>query len=519
VSSRSVKDLAPPPGGLEEDQVPAGSAPVVDMLTAAADAAPGQAAVVCGAERITYAELADRVARLGQGLAARGIHPGDPVAIVMRDGPAFVASFFAATGLGAVVVPLNPQFKQAELSFSFSECGVRAVICDTDKAAICRGIVSGWAEPVDVITADRDGIEGLIEEHPPLPFAPVDPDADAVFQYSAGATGGPKRVPRTQRQLRDEADSLVATIGITSADVLLSTIPLYHSYGMGTCMLAAVRGAATLVILEEAHPFLLRRDHTLGILEGEGVTIFPAVPFIIRLLAEAPGTADLSALRLCFSAANALPRQTFDAFGRKFGIPVRQLYGCTEAGAVTANLDEDPWGTAGSVGRPLEGVEIEIVDDEGKPVERDRIGEIAIRSPALTRGYAGLEDLNRRAFRDGYFLTGDRGRLDDDGRLYITGRAKLLIDVKGDKVDPIEVEDVLAVHPRVREVVVVGVDSAEEGEDIVKAVVVPEGDCEVRELIRFARERLANYKAPQMVEFRDEIPRSPSGEVLRKYLV
>jgi long-chain acyl-CoA synthetase len=519
VSSRSVKDLAPPPGGLEEDQAPAGSAPVVDMLTAAADAAPGQAAVVCGAERITYAELADRVARLGQGLAARGIRPGDPVALVMRDGPAFVASFFAATGLGAVVVPMNPQFKQAELSYCFGECGVRAVICDTDKASTCRAIVSGWAEPVDVITADRDGLEGLIEDHPPLPFAPVDPDDDAVFQYSAGATGGPKRVPRTQRQLRDEADSLVATIGISSADVLLSTIPLFHSYGMGTCMLAAVRGAATLVILEEAHPFLLRRDHALEVLEGEGVTIFPAVPFIIRLLAEAPGTADLSALRLCFSAANALPRQTFDAFGRKFGIPVRQLYGCTEAGAVTANLDEDPWGTPGSVGRPLEGVEIEIVDHEGNPVERDRIGEIAIRSPALTRGYAGLEELNRRAFRDGYFLTGDRGRLDHDGRLYITGRAKLLIDVKGDKVDPIEVEDVLAVHPRVREVVVVGVDSAEEGEDIVKAVVVPDGECEVRELIRFARERLANYNAPQMVEFRDEIPRSPSGEVLRKYLV
>ena len=122
-------------------------------------------------------------------------------------------------------------------------------------------------------------------------------------------------------------------------------------------------------------------------------------------------------------------------------------------------------------------------------------------------------------FRGESFLTNDRGRLDEDGRLYITGRKQLLIDVKGDKVDPLEVEDVLAVHPRVREVVVVGVESGDEGEDIIKAVVVPDGACQERELIRFARERLSNYKTPQMVEFREEIPKSPSGEVLRKYLV
>ena len=176
------------------------------------------------------------------------------------------------------------------------------------------------------------------------------PDDDAVFQYSAGCTGGPKRVPRTQGQLRAEADSLVATLGLTPADVLLSTIPLFHSYGMGCCMLAALRSGATLVLLEDAHPFVLQRDHALEVLERERVTVFPAVPFILRMLAEAPGSGDLSALRLCFSAAAALPRSTFDAFDQRFGIPIRQLYGFTEAGAVSANLDEDPWTTWRSVG-------------------------------------------------------------------------------------------------------------------------------------------------------------------------
>jgi long-chain acyl-CoA synthetase len=484
----------------------------------------GHAALVHGGERIGHAELAERVARLARGLAERGVAPGDPVALVMRDTPAFVIGFLAVAGLGAVAVPLNPHFKEAELSFCLRDCGVRAVIADADKAGLAQDVLSGWNGAVEIIAAGDAGpgaltVESLIAEHAPLALPAAAADEDAVFQYSAGCTGGPKRVPRTQRQLRSEADSLVATLGLTPADVLLSTIPLFHSYGMGCCMLAALRSGATLILLEDAHPFVLRRDHALEVLERERVTVFPAVPFILRLLAEAPGSGDLSALRLCFSAAAALPRATFDSFDQRFGVPIRQLYGFTEAGAVTANLDADPWRTWRSVGRPLEGIEVAVLDAAGAAVAPGRIGEIAVKSPALTRGYAGLAELNRRTFRDGYFLTNDRGRLDDDGRLYITGRKQLLIDVKGDKVDPVEVEDVLAVHPKVREVVVVGVESGVEGEDIIKAVVVPDGACQSRELIRFARERLSNYKTPQMVEFRDEIPKSPSGEVLRKYLV
>jgi long-chain acyl-CoA synthetase len=500
------------------------SGPLAQMLAAAAEDHADHAAIVHGDERIGHAELAERVARLAHGLAARGVRRGDPVALVMRDTPAFVTGFLAVTALRAVVVPLNPHYKEAELSFCLRDCGVRAVLADADKAPLCRELLAGWGEAVEVIAAgdDRPGavtVESLIADHAAIALEAAVADDAAVLQYSAGCTGGAKQVPRTQGQLRAEADSLVATLGLSSADVVLSTIPLFHSYGMGSCMLAALRGGATLVLLENAHPFVLQRDHALAVCEREAVTVFPAVPFILKLLAEAPGSGDLSALRLCFSAAAALPRPIFDAFHQRFGVPIRQLYGFTEAGAVTANVDEDPWTTWRSVGRALEGVHVEVFDDAGEPAGAGHIGEIAVRSPALTRGYAGLDDLNRSVFRDSYFLTNDRGRLDEEGRLYITGRKRMLIDVKGDKVDPVEVEDVLAVHPKVREVVVVGVDSGAQGEDIIKAVVVPDGACQERELIRFARERLSNYKAPQMVEFREEIPRSPSGEVLRKYLV
>jgi long-chain acyl-CoA synthetase len=157
-----------------------------------------------------------------------------------------------------------------------------------------------------------------------------------------------------------------------------------------------------------------------------------------------------------------------------------------------------------------------VVDDEGMAAEE---GELAARGPSITRGYADNAELTRETFRDGHYFTGDLGRLDADGRVYITGRKKLFIEVAGHKVDPIEVEDVLAAHPSVREAVVVGVPGRVAGEEVVKAAVVPDGECRPRELIAFCQERLANYKVPQRVELRDEIPRSPLGKILRKYLI
>jgi len=518
--NRSLQDRFPaaaaPPRPLDAE-----SRTLTPVLLAAAE---NDAAIVHGGERIRHAELADRVARLATGLAARGIGPHDPVALVMRDDPAFVIAFFALAALRAIAVPLDPRFKEAELAFCMRECGVRHVIADADRAGLCRDLMSAADQPVEVVAVGDAGpgvatLESLIHGHAPMALTGAQPDDDAVIQYSAGCTGGPKRVRRTQAQLRSEADSLVATLALTPEDVVCSTIPLFHSYGMGCCMLAALRSGGKLVILEDAHPFVLQRDHALEVLAGERVTVLPTVPFILRLLAEAPGEGDLSALRLCLSAASALPRPTFDAFAQRFGVPIRQLYGCTETGTITANVDDDPWSTWRSVGRPLAGVELKVLDASHEPVADGRIGEIAVRSPAMASGYAGGDALSRGVFADGWYLSNDRGHLDDGGRLHLTARRQLLIDVRGDKVDPIEVEDVLAVHPKVREVVVVGIETGVQGEDMIKAVVVPDGACQERELIRFARERLSNYKVPQMIEFRVEIPTSAAGDVLRKYLV
>ena len=495
---------------------------LMELLYENASARPDDVAIVYRDERVTHGDLVERVERLAAGLAAQGIEPGDAVALLLPNDPYFIASYFAIAGLGAVVVPVNPSFKQDELDFYFRQCAVRAVISDERSAGVCERIVAGWERPAQVITTSSAHGQALtlemLMEHEPAKLEPRSPDESLVYQFSSGSTGRPKRVARTHGQCGGEADYYPG-LGIDSSDRIFCAIPLFHTYGMGCCMFAAVATGATLVILEDPNPFLLRRQRALELLEQEKATIFPGVPFNFRLMAEAPASADLSSLRLCFSAGTALPRPFFDAFLEKFGVPVRQLYGCTEAGTLTANMDEDPVATFESVGRPVDGVQVRIEDDDGEQVPTGSIGEVAVKAPGLTNGYADMEELNSQVFREGYFITGDLGKVDDEGRLSITGRKKLLIEVGGYKVDPIEVEDVVVAHPKVGEAVVVGVPGKVAGEEVVKAVVVPSDALDEREVIAYCQEHLANFKVPQVVEFREEIPKSPLGKILRKYLI
>ena len=497
---------------------------LIDDLYAHADARGSQVAIIYGEERLTFAELANRVDRLAHGLTAEGIAAGDPVALLLPNSPAFVISFLAVAAIGAIVVPLNPLFKPDELDFYFRNSGVRAVIGDEPGIAVSERIVQGWDDRVRLITTGSArgralSFDRVIEEHSGGRLASRAADEDVVFQYSSGSTGRPKRVARTQGQCWAEADSYMVAMDITPADRLFCAIPLFHTYGMGNCLTTLVRTGSALVIMEEPNPFVLNRARALELLARHRVTIFPGVPFNFRLLADLEDPADLSYLRACYSAGTALPRSAFLAFLQRHGVAVRQLYGSTEAGVMTINVAPDPVATSASVGTPAPGVRVEVLDDDGTSLPQGDEGEIAVSGPAVARGYADNAELTRETFRDGWYLTGDLGHVDADGRVFITGRKKLFIEVAGHKVDPVEVEDVLAAHPQVREAVVVGVRGRTEGEEIVKAAIVPIDDCDQRDVIAFCRDRLANFKVPQIVEFRDEIPKSPLGTILRKYLI
>jgi long-chain acyl-CoA synthetase len=496
---------------------------LMGLLYAQAETRPHHTALVYRDERIAFAELVERIERLASGLSRQGVRAGDAVGLVLADDPWFVASFHAIAALGAVVVPVSPAFKQAELEFCFRSADVRAIISDERATGVCERIAAGLEGNVEVISSSvahgqAHTLEALMQEGSADRLDDRSGDETFLNQFSSGSTGRPKRVVRTHAQGLAEA-RLYTSIGFNHEDRIFSAVPLFSSWGMGSCLLAPAAAGATTVILEEPHPFLLRRRRALELLERERATVFPGVPFYFRLLAEAPGDADLSSLRLCFSAGTALPRSTFEQFGERFGLLVRQLYGSTETAMIAANMSDDPVASFESVGEPVPSVSVEIVDDDGVALAPGEVGEVTVASPAASTGYADADQANRESFRDGRYFTGDLGRVDENGLLYLAGRKKLLVEVGGFKVDPVEVQDVVCAHPSVSEAIVVGSGADAEGEEIVKAVVVAGAACDEGELIAFCRERLANYKVPRMVEFRDEIPTSPTGKVLRKYLV
>lgn len=481
---------------------------------------------------INYEDLYKKVVGLCSGLRSIGIKQGDCIALILPNCPQFLISFFAAAKLHAILLPLNPAFVENEIDFYVSDINAKAIITDLKHAEMCDNIISKSANKIELIVIDETDLPGiyfndLIKDdafHDDVSIY----EGNILYQYSSGSTGRPKRVSKTQKNLFHEIYNFTTTAGITLSDNILCVIPLFHAHGLGNCMLAAVYKGATLTILEDIKknnvpvtvPFVLRLQRILELIKMERITNLPGVPFVYSALADTPENiqVDLSAMRLCYSAGNFLPKKTFDKFMQRFGIPIRQMYGCTEAGSISINLEPGSDIKFNSVGLPMNNIDVKIMDDKGQELPQGSVGEIIVKSEALTSGYSNVPELNKEAFKDGYFYTGDLGKKDDEGYLYITGRIKIFIDTGGNKVDPLEVEDVLNTHPNVQEAVVVGVKGPYEGE-MIKAVVVTEGDCSDKDIILYCRDKLTSFKIPRIIEFRKEIPKSPLGKILRKDLI
>lgn len=482
---------------------------------------PHKDAIIDGNKRITYSELNECISNLAGWLISRGVQRGDRVALLLQNSSEFVISFFAIAAIGAIAVPLNIQYKEQELTGYLRDSNPKVVIALSHLIPLIKEVISDLRnKECDVIGVPDGRNESFsymhaIKGNSPF-YRPVDlqPENDVLCQYSSGSTGKPKRIIRTHSNLVSEAGNFNATVKITSNDKILCVVPLFHAHGFGNCMLASLYAGATLVILED-----FNRRKVLQTIQDEQITVFPGVPFMFSILAETPlrEKIRLSSLRLCFSAGAPLSHETFQKFFEKYGVPIRQLYGTTETGSVSINLDENISNTADSVGLPMKNVVVEIFGEKGEILQSNETGEIGIKSAAAIKGYSGSEDLNRESFRNEYFFPLDLGRKDNNGNLYITGRKTLFINTGGNKVDPSEIEVLLGKYPKVKEVVVVGAKSYY-GEGVIKAVIVPNIQCSEREIIDFCKGKIADFKIPKIIEFRDEIPKSPLGKVLRKYL-
>ncbi|MEH2268241.1 MAG: AMP-binding protein [Nostoc sp.] len=491
---------------------------------------PDKTAIAYDDLKISYQELYANITHLSNHLSKIGIVQGDCIALILPNSPEFAIAFYATAKLNAIVLPINPLLKEEEIRHYIIDSNTRAIITNSHGAEISRKIISKIDKKIELIVLDstypltKELDNSIITESTSI-FK-----GDVLYLYSSGSTGRPKRVCRTQDNLSHEIINLTETTDISAADNILCIVPLSHAHGLENCLLAAIYNGATLVILEQVlHqgktievPFVFRRARVLELIKKEKITILPAVPYILNTLAETPNDTqvDISTLKLCFSAGNFLSKEIFDKFLQRFGIPVTQLYGSTEAGAIAINLDQDIKNTYNSVGLPLKNISIKIIDDAGKELPSGSIGEIVVKSQALTKGYCNKPEINQQVFKDGWFFTGDLGKKDEVGRVYITGRKQIFIDTGGHKVDPLEIENILITHDQVKEAVVVGIKGSYAGE-IIKAVIVPQNRdiCDEKDILSYCKERLADFKIPKIVEFRDEIPKSPLGKVLRKNLI
>lgn len=505
-----------------------------DILQETAERLPEKTAVVFDGDMTSFRELCLHVEGLAKGLSSLGFKRGDCIALLLPNCPEFIISFFATLKLQAIILPINPVSVKEELKYYLSDSNAACIVTDSQRAYLCKSVISDLSRDIKLIVVDGPSSETLLHDlitngDIGSVKLPLSDEEDALYQYSSGSTGRPKRVSRTQKNLLQEAINFNLTVKTSHTDNILCAVPLFHAHGLGNCMLASIYAGSTLIILEDLRqngqpvsvPFALRRNRVLELIEKEKVSILPGVPFIFSALADTSfdKSVDFSSLRLCFSAGNLLPKETFDRFKKRFNLSIRQLYGCTEVGSFSINMAEEGTFRYDSVGPPMKNNQVKIVDKEWNALpEGGAIGEIAIKSGALMAGYCNKSDLNKAAFKDGYFLTGDLGKIDHKGHLFVTGRKKIFIETAGNKVDPLEVEDVLITHPKIKEVVVVGVKGQLKGE-VIKAVVVPESECKEQEILAFCKDKLTSFKIPQMIEFRDEIPKSPLGKILRKDLV
>jgi long-chain acyl-CoA synthetase len=489
---------------------------LIEMFATVAKQNAGQTAIVDGQMAVSYEALEKRIASLAAKLYSMGVNPGDRVALLLPNGLDFVTGYFAIVTLGAIAVPLNDQYQQTELVHFLDACGVSFLITSKDHAQLCRHVLSKREAPCQLFFAEDQTEAGRRGGGWPSDLkVEIDPDAPVMYQFSSGSTGRPKQIARTHANLLFELDSLTQTLNITREDRFLGVAPFSHVNGLMRSMIASIRAGATLYPLAK-----FERQAVAEVIEKNKISIFIGVPFMFSMLARANfrHRPDFSSLRLCVSASAPMPRKLNQQFYENFGIYVRQLYGSTETGTISVNVSPDIERSLQSVGTPIMGVEVEVLMEDGRIAQPSEIGEFAVKSPAAIKGYDRLDDVNREAFRNGYFFTGDLGRRDKDGVLYLVGRKKFFINKGGYKIDPHEIEELLESHPRVNEAVVIGLPTSY-GDEKVKAVIVLNGPCTEEDIIEYCRGKIAHFKIPTLIEFTDELPKSPTGKIRRAMLM
>jgi long-chain acyl-CoA synthetase len=467
---------------------------------------------------VTYAMLDESSARVAGLLKSKGVEPGDRVGIMLPNVPYFGVVYYGVLRAGGVVVPMNVLLKGREVAFYLEDPGAKVLFAWHDFGGAAKeGAEKAGAEAILVKPGE---FEQLVADYEPVSeVAERSGDDTAVILYTSGTTGTPKGAELTHDNLRHNCELSARTLAQASEeDVLLGALPLFHSFGQTCGLNASVSVGACLSMIPRFDPV-----KALEIIERDKVTIFQGVPTMYHAMlnSEARESADVSCLRACMSGGAAMPVEVMREFEKAFGCEVLEGYGLSETSPVASFNHPGTERKPGSIGTPIEGVEMKVVDEDGNDVEgtgEEAVGEIAIKGHNIMKGYWKKDDATKEVLdEDGWFRTGDMAYVDDDGYFFIVDRKKDMIIRGGYNVYPREVEEVLYEHDAVSEAAVVGVPDEKMGEEVGAAIVLKPGqDGDAEEIKAYVKERVAGYKYPRQIWFLDELPKGPTGKILKR---
>jgi long-chain acyl-CoA synthetase len=483
-------------------------------LVATAGAHGARPAVRLDDAVMTYDDLLAAANRVAGLLRERGVGVGDRIGLVLPNVPQFPVLFYGAAIAGAVVVPMNPLLKAREVRYYLEDSGASLLFAWHQMADEARA----GAEQVDVpcVVVDSAGFAGLLQDcEPAEEVVKRDDDDTVVLLYTSGTTGQPKGAELTHANLATNASLTAETlVTLQPEDVVMGCLPLFHCFGLTCGLNATVRSGSCLTLLPRFDPV-----KALEIIGRDRVTVFEGVPTMYSAMLHAPDAEhfDVSSLRTCISGGSAMPVEVMRSFEEKFGCIILEGYGLSETSPVASFNHPDRERKPGSIGVPVRGVEMRVVDADGKDVPAGEVGEIVISGPNVMKGYWQRDEATAEATKDGWFHTGDMAKSDDDGYYFIVDRKKDLIIRGGYNVYPREVEEALYEHEAVAEVAVVGVPHDQLGEEVGAAVALKPGAAATEDELRaFAKERLAAYKYPRHVWVVDSLPKGPTGKILRR---
>ncbi len=464
---------------------------------------------------LDYGGLRTGVDRLAGQLRALGISPTDRVAMVLPNGPEMALTFLAVSSCAAAA-PLNPKYRAAEFRFYMEDLGAKALITLPGGAQEARD-----AAPAGTLRLTIDGKPGSLclqtEQGEAEASAPLYARADdiALVLHTSGTTSRPKIVPLKQRNLARSAQNIVASLDLTSSDRGLHVMPLFHIHGLIAGLLAPLCAGGSVVCTPGFDGFKF-----FEWLDTFRPTWYTAVPtmhqVIVAFALRNASVMERTALRFVRSSSASLPAPVLEQMERLFRAPMIEAYGMTEATHQMASNPLPPQqAKVRSVGRAT-GIEIAVMDEEGRLLPTDEVGEVVIKGPTVLEAYENNAEANAKAFTNGWFRTGDQGYLDQDGYLFLTGRLKEIINRGGEKVSPLEVDEVLLRHPAVQQAVTFGIPHDKLGEDVGAAVVLlPDASATDLELRAFASQHLTAFKVPRTIILVDEIPKGPTGKLQR----